>query len=762
MEMISVLAAVALAGSAHPDGASLALRSKGNAAQQFIHRRMIFANAARGASGVGESWYRPAGYYTDNYRALKELLTSDGFSAVVFDINETGDRAGIVSWPTAIPAFDTHPLGDIERTLEAAEAAGLAVGVSVFTGGLANAVVARDHPEWRQLDQFGGFRSYMGPLICWNTPYWEQHLLPLYREFFRRYGNRLQALILWEGPDGTCFGAGCQAAFANSGVAERADWEYRDRLDKWRELVDAIRADGWDGTIIGGGWGGYEWEQERWDGTAYEREHYRALAERPAVRSAIINAIMPELYIHDLYGSHFVRREDAHYVYRSLIYERSVVGPAIIPAVELHWRRSMLPHELLRWLLECWSAGFQGVAVVSESKLYFEHHHETQERFRGLYREIFRQTARLPAPGSPRPNFVLVVSDALERALDSHTIAMVRDWEPRWVVDGRTARATTVPDKAALILYIPNGRDCRLALDVRTVFPSEWAVYGDLFDGGSWQDIHLGDFSLPEADSWGSVVISIRNNALLTARDAHPAPGRQVALRFWPRGEGASARTLLLDAVHLTTTDGDKIAELDVGGFTDEGLHQWYVAEIAGLLRAVSHQLPGGAVVNERPEWYPSDWDETFENIPQIAIVPHGYTAPKCHGDEVLYLNVAVGQSLETLADRIVAFVKRHAEQPIPVTSPTVTVNRQTGLDGSEYFTVINHSNCPGRVMLRLAAPEVLLTSDFIGRKVALFSEGRRLRVELEPYAAMVLRGRAINPEGRRLSTSGGAVSPLG
>ena len=42
----------------------------------------------------------------------------------------------------------------------------------------------------------GATSDYFGPLLCFNNPYWQQSVLPLYRELLGRYGQDISAVIL--------------------------------------------------------------------------------------------------------------------------------------------------------------------------------------------------------------------------------------------------------------------------------------------------------------------------------------------------------------------------------------------------------------------------------------------------------------------------------------------------------------------------------------------------------------------------------------
>jgi hypothetical protein len=164
--------------------------------------------------------------------------------------------------------------------------------------------------------------------------------------------------------------------------------------------------------------------------------------ELEAFRGGIFDLVMPELYTHNTFDAGGYRREDMHYVYRSLLYERSVFGRSILPNVELYWDgRSMTPDELCRWLLESHAAGYDSYSVVSEGKLYLEHVHPTQEEYRVAYRAIFRALSKLPAFGLPEVRFQFVVSQDLERALYRRS---PRQWD--WYV-GETCRLFKTLDR---------------------------------------------------------------------------------------------------------------------------------------------------------------------------------------------------------------------------------------------------------------------------------------------------------------------------
>ncbi len=358
-------------------------------------------------------------YKMNAYEVFPKLFAPDGFNGFVFILNRPKELSGRIAGIGTISGFVPDNETNMDANLKATEKAKMVRAVEFLVGGLANAIVAKEHPDWQQVDGEGKPLNYLGPLICWHSPYWQQ-LLSAYRDFFIRYGEQVDALVLWEGPWEFygCENAFHRAAFQQSGWKDRHEWERAQHLAKWHELVNAVRSTGWKGPIIGGGWAAYEWEEEMWDGTIYERTERRALPEMQAFREKLIDATMPELLIHSTYGPHAYRRQDAHYVYRSLMYQRSVFGDAIIPNMELFWERSMTPDELWRWLLEVWSAGFNCFSVVSEGKLYYERFHPTQEEFRPYYRQIFQNFAKLPLSARPIPRFHFVVSTELEGWLD--------------------------------------------------------------------------------------------------------------------------------------------------------------------------------------------------------------------------------------------------------------------------------------------------------------------------------------------------------
>ena len=201
----------------------------------------------------------------------------------------------------------------------------------------------------------------MGPLLDWNTPYWKTMLLPLYADFARKLGDRAAGLILWE-PTFRYDSPESQERFK----AQRPDRLHPVDVCRPVEQVDrtcaTLRIAGWKGTLIGGGWGALEWEEQMWDGTLGQM--YAKRDQLEPFRRGLIPIVMPELLVHAMYGCHEYRRTDLHFVYRSLMYERSVYGDQIIPNFELYWERSMKPDEVLRWILE----SYTGLPLVQRSQ----------------------------------------------------------------------------------------------------------------------------------------------------------------------------------------------------------------------------------------------------------------------------------------------------------------------------------------------------------------------------------------------------------
>lgn len=377
---------------------------------------MLIGLGNRGTYDGGVS-YR-ADYGMDHYAPFEKLFAPDGFNSFAFVLN-TGHGASVVDWDTKVDGWGKNREGFIELNLRAAEESGIVPLAEFLTAATANVTVLEQHPEWAARTKEGAPQHYMGPLVCSNSPYWKESLMPLYTELFTKYGDRLGGIVLWEGPGLWCWSDLCKQKFKESGMSDYRAWKRVDKLEKYGDIARAIRASGWKGKIIGGGWAAYEWEEDMWDSTIAGREilHYNH-PELEAFKNGFIDMIMPELYTHSTLGACPYRRTDAHSIYRSLMYERSVFGENIIPNVELFWPpRSMTPDEVFRWLLEVWSAGYDDYSIVSEEKLYVEHYAPEQDEYRLIYRNIFREFNNTPHLGKPWPNFQFLVSVDLEKSL---------------------------------------------------------------------------------------------------------------------------------------------------------------------------------------------------------------------------------------------------------------------------------------------------------------------------------------------------------
>jgi len=387
------------------------------------HQRaaMLMGSAWRGQPG-GHGWYF-RDYGIDNLTAFEQVIARDGFNCFDFTLNRGNGEPELFADRGRWDAF--------AQGLTRASHSGMTPVVELLVAGYADTEAARRHPEW-QVVQGGKPWSHMGPWLCVNSPFFGGTLLPRYRDFFANAGRHTAALILWEnqGPDCRC--DFCQKEFAaQKEVRDYRRWARQSRLRAWRAIRDTVRATGWKGTIIGGGYGSYEWEEKRWDQTLTVRDELGYnFNELEAFTTGVFDLVMPELYTHNTFPAGNYRREDIHYVYRSLLYERSVFGRQILPNVELYWDgRSMTPDELCRWLLESRSAGYDSYSVVSEGKLYTEHFHPTQDQYRSAYREMFRAFNSLAGFGTPEVRFQFVVSQDLERALYRRS---PKDWD--WYV----------------------------------------------------------------------------------------------------------------------------------------------------------------------------------------------------------------------------------------------------------------------------------------------------------------------------------------
>ena len=372
-----------------------------------------------GSSGfAGRGFFGRDGYRWNDFSAFKEAIKTDGFSSFVF-IGNTGTAAepaaGKVFWGTKVGGWSTAAVGGeiTTPTLDKVATDGLTPCMEMVVAGVANEQIAAEHPGWRMLDRSGKPLTYMGPLLDWDSPYWNRCVLPLYHEYAAKYGSRTAGIILWEPQIPPISSPWLKRAFQKSGAQDIDRFWRQNQTRKWRELAGALKSAGWRGRLIGGGWAAFEWEEQMWDGTIAERE--KTWNEIGPFKKGIVPIMMPELLIDGNYGPHAYRRADLHYVYRSLMYERSVFGDHIMPNVELYWPpTAMTPDELFRWILESYSAGFPSYSVVDGENLYFD---RVLASSRQNLRAAFRRLNPLGYFGRPVVNFRFLVSADMERRL---------------------------------------------------------------------------------------------------------------------------------------------------------------------------------------------------------------------------------------------------------------------------------------------------------------------------------------------------------
>lgn len=395
---------------------------------------MLIGYGLRGFPGHNGFVFGPYSYDSkygfDSYDCFGRLFAADGFNAFSCILNLEGTNR--LSLGTDAPGWVKHPDGNMEFLLRYALQSEIKVSAELLIAGFANATIAREHPDWRIVDENGTTFDYMGPQLCPNSPFFKENLLPLYHDIFSRYGQYWPSLIVWEYNNFPCACRFCKEKFANqSEFNDLASWRHNDCLEKLQAIHDAIRSTGWQGKIIGGGYGGYDWEELRWDQTVAGRNHLLYnIPEIDAFNAGIIQIVKPELLVHTKHEIHAYRRKDMHYVYRSLMYGRSIYGRHIFPNVELFWEgRSMTPEELLRWMLEVYCAGLDDYSVVDEWKLYTASRYPDQEGYRLDYRTIFKLFNQLPGFGEPVVDFQFVVSDTLEREIYKESRSL---WE--WYV----------------------------------------------------------------------------------------------------------------------------------------------------------------------------------------------------------------------------------------------------------------------------------------------------------------------------------------
>ncbi len=693
----------------------------------------------------------------------------DGFNSYCFGVNGGSPAAGQVAWYTQVPGWSQIPGRNLEANLRAAEAAGAAVSADFLVVGLANRAAAVQHPEWRMLDRNGKPREYMGPLLDWNSPYWKWWVLPLFDEFARKYGRRTDSIVLWEPPIG--YGSTwAQEAFCRSKQPDFQRWTQSDQVEKWHELADTLKTAGWKGHLIGGGWGTFEWEERMFNGTI----------ERSALiwdqidpfRQGLVPIVMPELLVHSNYGSHVYRREDLHFVYRSLMYERSVYGDNIMPNLELSWdQRVMTPDELLRWLLEAYSAGFPSYSVVCMEKLYLEKTFAHQTEFRPQWRRVFKTLNALPYLGRPVVNFQFVVSADLERVLmqTPATAWLAGGWNRELWHAGQAAGAEslatgrdyqmdqsgpngplTVTQKAKDVLpcliVTVDGADCDLTLHLLDHEPGACSLWLDYSDGGSWLDYKLGDFKLSGDGALRSYTFHLPAAALAKAKDAAPAPGKQVRLRFCDATGPALSVPLRIQSLELSR-NGSVVARSSLRGKT---LWDWYVGELSLLFKRIDRSVCGGALVNERVVSLPDDvLYGVTGHAAQIAVQPDGYTLLKAVADRPLHrIPVRPEGDLSGLAERILSLVGPNANFTVGKKRPLVYANLTRRDDGREFLTIINHGAAPGGIEVQIPWPRVyeVVDGSVLGNATTYTYRDHVVHAEMGAREAMVLSNRRDGP----------------
>lgn len=150
----------------------------------FRRWRLLIGSAARETLN---SLYEVQ-YGMDAYDPFPHLFAPDGFNGFIFSINRAKERSGWVAGIGKLHDFVPDNEADMAANLKAAEAAKMVRVVELLVGGLTNAFAAKEHPDWRQVDAHGKPLDYMGPLLCWHSPYW-QRLLAIYRDFFTRHAE---------------------------------------------------------------------------------------------------------------------------------------------------------------------------------------------------------------------------------------------------------------------------------------------------------------------------------------------------------------------------------------------------------------------------------------------------------------------------------------------------------------------------------------------------------------------------------------------
>jgi len=714
---------------------------------------MLIGTAARTQIGprgrISMNFLYGPDYGIDNYQALDQLIEADGFNSFIFVVND-GDGTGQVAWETQVPGWAMFPGSDIIRSITTAEELGLVPTGEALVGLMANNKIAEQHPDWRAMEWTGEPNTYMGDHLCANSPFWQNNYLPLFREFFENYGDRIAAFVMWEGPAFACHSEWCDSAYANSGISDYRQWQLSERYNKLKELVETIRATGWKGKIIAAGAGGQEWEEEMWEKTLAAREYFTP--EIKLYNDGIIDYFMPEMLIHSNYGPHVYRRSDVHYVYRSLMYQRSLFGDDIIPNTELFWDgRTKKPDELFRWLLEVWSAGYASYSVVGENKLYIEHYTPEQDEYRPSHRKIFKAFNELPRFGSPWPNFQFVVSLPLEESLFYGTVlggvatlppSSIGEFEGTdcIVLD---ASGDTAP---AAIFTLKEGQDYTYNIDYFDNMNAGIALWVDYWSGGTWLDYRIGSLTLSNTGQFKNASFPIPASAIDSANDANVnTPGKQVAIRFWNGNNTWLTVPLAIESIEIKNATQEVVSKLyPIPGRADYvNVWDWYVKQSNILFKDVDRVLCGGSFINTRETNLPEIelYGIAPLEMPRVMIIPEGCPVPDLGGAEnVLRLDVALFEDLQNEKGQIIDFLGSRITHRVRNKSTMVYVNWNRTDLGNRYLTVINHGDVAGMVEVDLEGGRIerlIDSTDLSGNPFSytLTCDGW-LHVDLSPYAA--------------------------
>ena len=727
--------------------------------------RMLFGKGWLGKVGYTSSAFAKCGYGCDNYAALAKVVKEDGFNSFCFDVNGWETEAGKVVWDTKVHGWSHISNADMDLDLNAAEAAGMVPCVEMLTAGLANQRVAAEHPDWRMLNKDGNPSAYMGPLLDWNSPYWKNSVLPLYYEYARKYGSRTAGLVLWEPPMGW-ISQWTKSAAMKSGDQSIEKWMYSDQTAKWGELLATLRKADWKGKLIGGGWGAFEWEEQMWDGTVQQMsDGWNVIG---AFNNGLVPIMMPELLIHADYQPHAYRRQDAHYVYRSLMYERSVFGDNIIPNMELSWdKRAMKPDELFRWILESYSAGFPSYSVVMAERLYLDTAIADEVKFRPLQRKIFKALNKLPYFGKPIVNYRFVVSADMEKRLMQTTsvawisgdwnrdlwhsgdscgvesLATGRDYKTDvWIANGPTTVAKKAGNTAPTIVVNVEPGDYDIKLSLLDSEAGKFSVWVDYSDGGSWQSLKIGNFEQIGTGDICSYAMHLPAQAFEKSADSDVAPGKQIRLRFW-NSDGSWLNTPVKLQKIAFYRNGKLAAVSNLQGKT---LWDWYVKDLSRLFKNTERTVCGGALVNERLTNLKNDelYGLTGDSV-EVAVVPDGFTVPKSpDGHAIQRIDINQGEDMSALDGKVLQLVENGLSFKVGKKSPLVYANLTKRADGREFLTVINHGTDPGSIEIGINWTKTyeLVNSNLLGMPASYSRSGTALSVKLNGYGAIVLSNR--------------------